>query len=91
MSTGAVQAEETRSRLNVKGPRGREREIEAVIDTGFNESHSLPPALIAALGLQWQSFDRGILADGSEVLFDIYDAKVVWTARAPRSCRRGGH
>src|SRR5262249_18626136 len=45
---------------------------------------SLPPALVAALGLRWQSFGRGILADGSECLFDVYEAKVVWDRRSRR-------
>lgn len=30
-----------------------------------------PPAMIAALGVRWQSVDRGILADGSECLFEM--------------------
>jgi predicted aspartyl protease len=38
----------------------------------------LPPAAIAALNLRWQSFGRGILADGSVSAFDVYQAKVAW-------------
>ena len=34
--------------------------------------------LIASLGLNWKSFGRGILTDGSLCLFDVYVAKVVW-------------
>src|SRR5207302_39062 len=71
MITGVVKSDEARIRLKVKGSRGREREVEAVIDTGYTASFSLPAALVATLGLPWQSFDRGILADGSEVLFDV--------------------
>jgi clan AA aspartic protease len=78
MITGVVKSAEARIRLKVKGTRGREQEVEAVIDTGFTASLSLPPALVAALGLRWQSFDRGILADGSESLFDVYVGNVVW-------------
>ena len=33
MITGVVKADEGRIRLKVNGPRGRQREIEAVIDT----------------------------------------------------------
>ena len=84
MITGVVKADEGRIRLKVKGPRGREQEIEAVIDTGYTASFSLPPALVATLGLPWQSFDRGILADGSEVLFDVYEAGVVWDGKVRR-------
>lgn len=77
MITGVVQALEGRIRLKVRGPRRREQEIEAVIDTGYTAALSLPPALVAALGLRWKSFGRGILADGSECLFDVYAANVV--------------
>src|SRR5262249_26267845 len=68
-------------RLKVKGPRGREQEVEAVIDTGYTASLTLPPALVAALGLHWRSLDRVILADGSECIFDVYEAKVVWDGK----------
>ncbi len=81
MITGVVQADEGRIRLKVKGPRGREQEIEAVIDTGYTASLTLPRALVAALGLRWRSVDRGTLADGSECLFDVYEAKVMWDGK----------
>src|SRR5580704_16700173 len=78
MIAGIVKSDEGRIRLKVKGLRGREQEIEAVIDTGYTASLTLPPAVVVALGLRWRSVDRGTLADGSECLFDVYEAKVVW-------------
>jgi clan AA aspartic protease len=84
MITGNVSAREARIRLKVSGSRRREREIEAVIDTGFTASLSLAPSLVASLGLHWKSFGRGILADGSECLFDVYVATVVWDGRDRR-------
>jgi clan AA aspartic protease len=78
MIIGAVRIDEARIRLKVKGLGGRQRTIDAVIDTGYTGSLTLPPALIAALGLRWRSVDRGTLADGSECLFDVYEARVVW-------------
>jgi clan AA aspartic protease len=84
MITGVVQAREGRIRLKVRGPRRQVQEIEAVIDTGYTASLSLPPALVAALGLQGKSFGRGILADGSECLFDVYVAKVMWDDKERR-------
>jgi clan AA aspartic protease len=84
MITGVVQAREGRIRLKVRGPRRQEQEIEAVIDTGYTSSLSLPPALVASLGLRWKGFVRGILADGSECLFDAYVAKVVWDGKERR-------
>ncbi len=84
MITGVVQSDEARIRLKIKGFRGRKQEIEAIIDTGYTEWLTLPPDMIAALGLRWQSLDRGTLADGSECLFDVYVAKVVWDGKERR-------
>src|SRR5438105_7392371 len=81
MITGVVKADEGRIRLKVKGPHGREQAIEAVIDTGYTASLTLSRASVAALGLRWRSVDRGMLADGSECLFDVYEAKVVWDSK----------
>jgi clan AA aspartic protease len=78
MIIGAVRSDEGRIRLAVKGPRGREQVIEAIIDTGYTASLTLPPGLVAALGLRWRSVDRGTLADGSQCLFDVYEATIVW-------------
>jgi len=78
MITGRVQDREAWIELIVRGPRKRERTIRAVIDTGFTAFLSLPPSLIASLGLDWRSSGRGVLADGSECLFDVFAGKVVW-------------
>jgi clan AA aspartic protease len=78
MITGVVKSDEGRIRLRVKGFRGRQQEVEAIIDTGYTASLILPPALVARLGLRWQSLDRFTLADGSECVLDVYEAKVVW-------------
>ena len=64
--------------LTVRGPAGDEQEIEAVIDTGFDGSLSLSPVYITALGLPWRRRGRALLADGTDSLFDIYEATVVW-------------
>jgi clan AA aspartic protease len=84
MITGVVKSDEGRVRLKIKGLRGREREIEAVIDTGYSEWLTLPPEVVAALALRWQSLDRGTLADGSECLFDVYVARVLWDGKVRR-------
>ena len=65
-------------RLTVQGPLGQSQEIEAVVDTGYNGFLTLPPALVSELGLAYRDRGRAILADGSEVFFDIYDVFVVW-------------
>jgi clan AA aspartic protease len=79
--TGVVKSDEGRIRLKMKGLRRQEQEVEAVIDTGYTASLTLPPALINALGLRWRSVDRFTLADGSECLFDVYVAKVEWDGK----------
>jgi clan AA aspartic protease len=81
MITGVVKSDEGRIRLKVKGLRGGEHEVEAIIDTGFTASLTLPPPVIAALGLRWQTVDRVTLADGSESMFDVYEARVVWDGK----------
>src|SRR5437660_4810129 len=70
-----------RIRLTIRGFRGRQQEIEAVIDSGYTGWLTLPPTAIAALNLPWQTFGRGILADGSVSAFDVYQAKIVWDGR----------
>jgi clan AA aspartic protease len=77
--TGIVTADRQATiRLPVRGPAGQQREIGAIIDTGFDGSLTLPPPLIATLGLAWRRRGRAMLADGRESLFDIHEATVVW-------------
>lgn len=84
MMTGVVNAYlEALVRLTVRGPGGQEQEIEPVIDTGFDGALSLPPTRIDALGLPWRRRGRALLADGSESVFDIYEATIMWDG-APR-------
>jgi predicted aspartyl protease len=60
-------------RLTVRGPEGQVQAIDAVIDTGFDGTLTLSPALIATLGLVWHRRGRVLLADGSASLFEIYE------------------
>ena len=85
MITGVVTPfYEATIRLIVRGPTGQEHAIEAVIDTGFDGTLSLPLADITALGLPWRRRGRALLADGTESVFDIYEATVVWDGRPRR-------
>lgn len=56
----------------------RLRSINAIVDTGFTGFLSLPSAIIAELNLSWSYRDRATLGDGSETLFDIYEASAIW-------------
>jgi len=82
MISGIVTADrEAVIRLTVRGPAGQSERVAAVIDTGFDGTLTLTPGLIARLGLPWKRRGRAILADGSEIVFDIYRATVVWDRR----------
>jgi clan AA aspartic protease len=81
MITGAVKSDEARIRLKVRGWRGREQEVEAVIDSGYTGALTLPPALITLLGLRWRSVERATLADGSTCVFQVYVGKVIWDGK----------
>src|SRR5436190_16276454 len=78
MITGTVVADEARIELTVRGPRGRQRRINAVVDTGYTGSLTLPHDLIEALRLPWHNVGDAVLADGSISVFDTFDAAVVW-------------
>ena len=64
--------------LSLLDSAGQPRDIEAVIDTGFNGFLTLPPALVAELGLTWLGQKTLVLANGSKDIFDTYGAKVLW-------------
>lgn len=79
MIEGAVNAAyEAVVTFPLRGPTGQTREIEAVVDTGFNRYLTLPPVVVADLGLDFVGWGRVTLADGSEQGFDVYRATVLW-------------
>ncbi|MDH6099301.1 clan AA aspartic protease [Anabaenopsis sp. FSS-46] len=79
MITGIVNTEfEPIIPLSVCGSDGRIYTQDAIIDTGFNGWLSLPPDLINQLNLKWKRRGRAILGDGSECVFNVYEAEVVW-------------
>lgn len=55
--------------------------VEALIDTGFTGFLSLPLSMIEALGLPWIFSDSVTLGDGSEVIFQMYRATVIWNGQ----------
>jgi clan AA aspartic protease len=61
--------------------KGNLKSVNAVIDTGFTGFLSLPQTIIDELDLSWSYRDRATLGDGSETLFDIYDATVIWNGQ----------
>jgi clan AA aspartic protease len=79
MITGIVNAEfEPIIPLSVCGSDGKVYTQDAIIDTGFNGWLSLPTDLITQLNLTWKRRGRAILGDGSECVFNVYQAVLVW-------------
>ena len=83
MITGMVNAHrEALIPLSVQDANGQEHAIDAVIDTGYTGGLTLPPALIAALGLTWRGYASAVLGDGSLQQFEVYAATVIWDGQA---------
>ena len=83
MIEGAVNAHyEAVVRLPLLDSSGQTREIEAVIDTGYNGFLTLPPALVAELELTWLGRKSLILANGSRDVFDTYGVTVLWDGQS---------
>lgn len=79
MIRGVVNARnEAVIRLGVRGPGGTRLDVEAVIDTGFTASMTLPAAVVAALGTVRQSGGSVVSGDGSLRHFDVYAAEAEW-------------
>ncbi len=64
--------------ITIQDADGQEQERDAVVDTGFNGWLTLPHEVIASLGLHWQRLGTALLADGTTVLFDVFEATVLW-------------
>lgn len=79
MIQGAVNAErEPIVRVVVRDANGQDHAHDAIVDTGFTGWLTLPPRLIASLNLAWRESGVGILADGGQILFNVYDATLLW-------------
>ncbi len=52
--------------------------MDTVIDTGFSGFLSLPSSIITTLDLPWSASDIVTLGVGSETLFDLFTANVIW-------------
>ena len=48
------------------------------MDTGFNGWLTLPPNVIASLGLPCARKSHGVLADGGSTFFNVFAAEIVW-------------
>ena len=57
------------------------RTVNAVVDTGYTGSLSLPPTAVRSLGMRFFGKRRAELADGRVVTFDVYAGSVIWDGR----------
>ena len=64
--------------LPLQGPAGQTREVEAVIDTGYSGSLTLPPSLVSELDLPYAYSSSATLADNTEVAFLVHRVTVLW-------------
>ena len=49
--------------ISLRDANQQDHVFDAVIDTGFNGSLTLPTGAVAALGLEWRGREQGTLAD----------------------------
>ena len=64
--------------LPLRGPAGQARDVDAVVDTGFTRFLTLPPTVVAELGLGYRGINRVILADGSVTTLEVCGVTVLW-------------
>lgn len=65
-------------RVSVRDQAGELVGFDAVVDTGFDGSLTLPATAIASLGLQWRGKAEAVLANGVIDECDVYAGKVEW-------------
>ena len=83
MIEGNVNAfREPRVPVLVTGPNGVNRTINFLVDTGFNGELTLPPKLIATLGLHWLQTVDVRFADDRVAQENVYLADIEWDGTA---------
>ncbi len=79
MMTGSITSErEAVLSLSIRNSDGVEVTVQALVDTGYNGTLTLPQAIIDTLALPWHGARLVTLADGSTVELGIYRAHVLW-------------
>ena len=64
--------------LTVQAPSGQTRQLDAIVDTGFNHFLSLPSELVSELELPFESRLEVVVADGRVTNLDIHNVSVLW-------------
>ena len=68
--------------LSLRNSSGQTRDVDTVVDTGFNGFLTLPPTLIAELGLTRLGQNNLVLANGRRDVFDTYGVTVFWEGQS---------
>ncbi|MDE2779215.1 MAG: clan AA aspartic protease [Chloroflexota bacterium] len=64
--------------ITIVSPTGQTRELEAVVDTGFNGFIILPADLVEELELPFLNSSQAFLADDREVNVQVHQATLTW-------------
>ena len=64
--------------LALRGAEGRPQDIDAVVDTGYTGFLTLPPQLVAELGLPFAYVGRAYLANDDQVEFNVHSVTLLW-------------
>jgi len=64
--------------LQLRGRQGREKHVQAVVDTGFNDHLTLPRSIVERLNLRFREGVFCTLADGSQAMARVFTVDVYW-------------
>lgn len=81
MISGRIRNREAIVDLEISRPGQPSRQLEAIIDTGYNGYLTLPSPLVTILGLPLAGYRRGMLADGTVTRLAVHLASIVWNGR----------
>ena len=73
-------------RVTIRGIAGRAAQVEAMVDTGFNDEMTLPPRAIEKLGLKFVSASNYTLADGVKSAARVFEGEIEWHGAWQQSC-----
>ncbi|ETR68300.1 MAG: hypothetical protein OMM_10667 [Candidatus Magnetoglobus multicellularis str. Araruama] len=72
------------TRITILDSNLKEHNVNAVLDTGFDGTITLPLSLINELNLERKGSGQAFLADGGEIIFDFFEAVILWNGQQKR-------
>lgn len=67
--------------INIQDRHGKSHLVQGILDTGFNGFLTLPAAWLLDMDLESSGQTHVTLADGSEIISDVYIAIVHWNGQ----------